>query len=273
MREDMHKFREQVIMDNYIINDKEIPSRGDVTKKLKSLVFNIVINRDYPDDEADRVNKIIKTVSQMSDVVSSNTLSKTNISLITVAKLSPIWAYKIDNVIKSKTHRNNSDETLSFIRFMGKTFDHYEDAERQIIEVPLHKDVLVIGLIMNKKGLQEPTELKNLTTALNYMKPTVLDEVMIPIIKKRYKTRLNKTLQKTGLIVVFNESEMDGLYPEGGVIDDCLQYVDINFGTSCSNKRCDNKGYRTTRKFICNGEFEFYLRNVETNCIMMFGRI
>lgn len=273
LREEMHKFREQIIMDNYIINDKEIPSIGDVAKKLKSLIFNVVINTDYINDETERVNNIIKTISNMSNVVSPNTLSKSNISLITVARLSPIWAYKIHDVVKSRIQKNDSDETLSFIRFMGKTFDHYEDAERQIIEVPLHGDVLAIGLIINKRGLQEPTELKELTTALNYMKSTVLDEVMIPIIKKRYKTRLNKTLQKTGLVVVFNEQNMDGLYPEGGTIDDCLQYIDLNFSTNCANKKCDNRGYRTTRKFICNGGFEFYLRNVENNCIMMFGRI
>ncbi|VBB18285.1 serine proteinase inhibitor [Yasminevirus sp. GU-2018] len=271
VREEMNRYRDQVVIDNFIINDKGVPSNGGVASKLKKLIFNVVINRDYPEQEADRVNNIIKTVSRMSDVVSSNTLAKSNVSLVTLAKVSPIWAYKVDNVIKGRSHRDG--EPVSFIRFMGKTFDHYEDAERQIIEVPLYGDALVVGLIMNKRGLHEPTDLKNLTTSLNYMKPTVLDEVMIPIVKKRYKTRLNKTLQHTGLNVTFTENDVNALYPEGGAIDDCIQYVDINFGTRSANKRCDNRGYRTTRKFICNGEFEFYLRHVETNCIMMMGRM
>jgi serine protease inhibitor len=273
IREDLNKYRDQIVIDNYIINDKTIPSRGDAAKRLKSLIFNIIINRDYPDQEAERVNGIIKTISKLENVISSNTVSMSDISLISVSKLNPIWAYKIDNIVKSRVHKDTGVEIVSFIRFMGKTFDYYEDAERQIVEVPLHGDILVIGLIINKRGLQEPTELKVLTTAFNYMKPTVLDEVMIPIIRKRYKTRLNKTLQKTGLNVTFSENEMVGLYPEGGTINDCLQYVDLDFGTRCGNKQCNNKGYRTTRKFVCNSTFEFYLRSTETSCIMMFGRL
>lgn len=290
IREDINRYRNQLIIDNYIINDKNIPSMGNTAQKLKKLIFNIVINRDYAEQEAERVNNIIKTVSRMSNVVSANTISLSDISLITVAKLTPIWAYKIDQIVKSNSHsksntKSNSNSNTesnapSFIKFIGKTFDYYEDAERQIVEVPLYErsnhtddSILVIGLVINKRGMQESTELKVLTTALNYMKPTVLDELMIPIIKKRYKTRLNKTLQKTGLNVTFMEQDMSGLFPEGGTINDCLQYVDINFGTKSGNKRCNNNGYRTTRKFICNTTFEFYLRNTKTNCIMMFGRL
>ena len=271
IREELNKHRDQIVIDNYVVNNKDIPSRGETAKKLKSLIFNVIVNKDYPEQEANRVNNIIKTVSSIPDVVSANTISMTDISLISVAKLNPIWAYKIDNIVKSRSQKNS--EPVSFIRFMGKTFDYHEDTERQLVEIPLYGDILVFGLIINKRGLQEPTDLKALTTALNYMKPTVLDEVMIPIIKKRFKTRLNKTLQKTGLNVTFSQNEMVGLYPEGGSINDCLQYVDVNFGTKCGNKRCDNRGYRTTRKFICNNGFEFYLRSTDTSCIMMFGRL
>jgi serine protease inhibitor len=273
IRESLNKQRNQVSIDNYLINDKNIPSNMNVSRKLKSLIFNIVINRDYPDEEADRVNKIVKTISMMDDVVSANTLSKSDISLISLAKISPIWAYKIENIVKARFH-NNVEGVLDFIRFLGKTFDYYEDAEKQLIEIPLYGDVFSIGLILSKNNKQSTlTELKSLSVAINYFKPTVLDEVLIPIIKKRFKMRMNKTLQKTGLNLVFTEEELVGLFPEKGTINDCIQYVDIDFGTKTANKRCDNKGYRTTRKFIANREFEFYLRNIQTNCIMIMGRI
>jgi len=262
IREDLNQYRDQIVIDNYLINDKGVPSKGATAKKLKSLIFNIVINRDYPDQEAVRVNNIIRTVSDMPDVLSANTVALSDISLICVAKLEPIWAFKIDSIVKGK-----------FIRFLGKTFDYYEDADRQIVEIPMQGEMFAIGLIINKKGAIESTDLKVLTTAFNYMKPTILDEVLIPIIKKRYKTRLNKTLQKTGLNVTFTDHDMVGLYPEGGSINDCIQYVDLNFSTKCGNDRCNNKGYRTTRKVICNGSFEFYLRSIKTSCIMMFGRL
>jgi serine protease inhibitor len=268
IRETMNKFRNQVVMDNYIVNDRNVPSQISTAKKLKSLIFNVIINRQYPEQEAERINKIIKTVSGMDNTVSANTLTKSAISLITVAKLMPIWGYRIDNIVKIR-FRNT---LTNFIRFVGKTFDYYEDAERQLVEIPLSGDVLTIGIILLKQNLNSPTDLKSLSTAINYIKPTVLDEVLIPTIKKRYKTRLNKTLQKTGLNVVFSAQEMTGLYPDGGTIDDALQYIDVIWGTKTGNKRCDNKGYRTTRKFIANRSFEFYLRNTENNCIVMMGR-
>lgn len=287
LREKNNEFRDQIIIDNYIINDKDIPSNMAAAKKLKSLIFNLVVNLSYPEEEADRVNDIIEKISGIDDVISSNTLIKSDISLITVAKLAPIWAYKIDGVIKAnflrrgQTGRQNEQ---SFIRFVGKTFDYHEDAERQIIEIPMHGDRFVIGIVLPKsdplnhqssqgsQGNQNITNLKVLTTSLNFMKPTIMDEVLIPIIDKRYKTRMNATLQKTGLNVVFSEQEMVGLYPEGGSINDCIQYIDVIFGTRSANRKCENRGYRTTRKFIANRCFEYYLRNIENSCIMMMGK-
>jgi serine protease inhibitor len=276
IKDDLIKNRDQIVMNNYIINDKDIPNNINTAKKLKSLVYNLVINRDYPNEEAQRVNGIISKLSGMLDVVSAETLSKSRINLISVAKLTPTWAFKIDNIVKSR-FRDMITGTVtagSFIRFIGMTFNYYEDAERQIAEIPMYGDIFVVGIILDKEQKSEsPIELKDLSVAFSYFKPTVLDEVLIPVIKKRFKMRLNKTLQKTGLNVVFSEQEMVGLFPEEGTLDDCLQYVDINFGNKSANKKCENRGYRTTRKLIANRTFEFYLKNIENNCIMMMGRI
>jgi serine protease inhibitor len=273
IREHNNDFRKQFIMDNYIINNKDIPSNVETAKKLKSLIFNIVINKSYAEQEANRVNEIIKTVSKMTDVISANTLAKSNISLISVIKFNPIWAYKLDGVVKAKFH----DKFTNYIRFIGKTFDYYEDTERQLIEIPMYgngKDItFVVGFILSKKQLDSPIDLKALSTSINYIKPTVLNEVLIPTIRNRFKTRLNKTLQKTGLSMVFSEQEMIGLYPEGGTIDDCIQYIDLIFDMRSGNLKSDNKGYSTTRKFIANRSFEFYLRNIENNCILIMGKI
>lgn len=269
IREKTNLFRDQIIIDVYLINDKKIPSNLELANKLKSLIFNVVINLQYPDQEVERINNIIKTISGLNNIVSANTLLKSEISLITVAKLNPKWAYKVENTVNVRF----KGKVINFIRFVGKTFDYFEDAERQLIEIPMYGDVFSIGMCLAKQNIDAPTDLKALSTSINYMKPTILDEVMFPMIKKRYKTRLNKTLQKTGLNVVFSEHELVGLFPETGSLNDCVQYVDLLFGTKSGNKRCDNKGYRTTRKFIANKSFEFYLRNTENNCIMMMGRL
>ena len=270
LRDEMIKYRDQIIMDSFIINDKDIPLNKNIVLKLKKLIFNVTINRNYLEQETVQVNKIINHHSRMGDVVSLNTLAKSRIILLMVAKLNPVWTYKIDNIVKGVSHK--SPDLVSYISFVGKTFGYHEDTERQVIEVPVCGGDLMIGLIISKKGLLKPIDLKSLTTSLNYMRPAILDEVLIPVIKKRYKMRLNKTLQHTGLNLGLTDNIND-LYPEGGEVEDCVQYVDINFGVKSANRRGDTRGLRTTRKFICNGDFEFYLRHVETNCIMIMGRM
>ena len=271
IREKTNEYRDQIVIDNYLINDRNLPNRIDVAKKLKSLIFSVVINTSYISQETNRVNDIIKTVSGLNEIISTNTLTKSEngICMISVAKISPQWNYGIDEIINGK-YKNNSTK---FIRFVGKTFDYFEDAERQLVEIPMHGDIFVVGMILTKKNNDSSTSLNSLSTSINFIKPTVLDEVIFPMVKKRYKIRYNKTLQNTGLNQVFSEQELSGLFPEHGSLGDCVQYVDLSFGTKSANKRCNNKGYRTTRKFIANRSFEFYVRNIENNCIMMIGRL
>lgn len=267
MREKLNVWREQVVIDNYIINDHSITSSKNIANGLKKLIFNVVINNEYPDKECDRVNRLINKISGMNNVISSNTLSNTKMSIIMIAKIRPIWKYKIDNIVKARFN----GEVRDFIRFTDKTFNYYEDVERQLIEVPL-KGELTVGFILPKKREQESAfDLKSLTTAINYIKPTILNDVQIPMINKRYKMRLMKTLQKTGLKYVFSNNNKYTLYPEGCMINDCIEYIDIIFDKRSMNMN-NSSGCRTSRKFIANRTFEFYLRDVENNCIIIMGR-
>jgi serine protease inhibitor len=271
IRERTNGFRDQITIDNYLINDRTLPNRTDIAKKLKSLIFSIIVNISHANQETARVNDIIKTVSGLDEIMSTNTLvkSESGICMVSVAKISPQWYYGIDGI----TTGNYRNKSTKFIRFIGKTFDYFEDAEKQLVEIPMHGDIFVIGMILTKRESDESTSLNSLSTSINFIKPTVLDEVVFPMIKKRYKIRYNKTLQNTGLNQVFSEHELNGLYPENGSLGDSVQYVDLSFGTKSAKKRSNNKGYRTTRKFIANRPFEFYLRNTENNCIMMIGRL
>jgi len=268
IREKTYDYRDQFVLDNYIINDHNIPVDLKISKNLKKLIFNVIINKKYIDNETSRINKIIETVSSMDNVLSSNTLGKSDISLVSVSKISPIWLYNLEKSVKMKIN----DDYVECLRFVGKTFNYFEDTERQVIEIPTKGEIFNIGLILSKMNYESPTDLKSLNTTISYFKPTVIDEVVFPKINKRYKLRLNKTLQKTGLNIVFSENNPTTLYPEGGMIDDCIQYIDIVFDESSHNMKSQNKGYKTTRKFIVNKQFEYYLRNTENNCIMIFGR-
>lgn len=269
IREKLNQHREQIIIDNYIINNKDIPTDISTSKKIKSLIFNLIINKNQIQHETSRVNNIINTLSNMQNTMSSTTINKTDISLISVGKIIPTWSYKIDSI--KKVRINNS--IVDCLQFVGKTFNYYEDTQKQLIEIPLYGDVYAIGIILPKQYLESPTDMKTLNVSINYIKPTILDEVIFPMINKRYKTRVSGILKKTGLNKSFIKHDIVGLYPEGGNITDCIQYTDVIFGSKSGNKLSKNKGYRTTRKFIANRSFEFYLRDTDNNIILMMGKI
>jgi serine protease inhibitor len=269
IREKLNNYRSQITIDNYIINNKDVPTDTSTSKKLKSLIFNLIVNKHNVQQETTRVNNIINTISNMENTMSRNTINKTNISLISIGKLVPIWAYKIDNI----KHLRINNSVVNCLQFVGKTFNYYEDTQKQLIELPLYGDTYSIGIILSKHSLESPTDMKILNTAINYIKPTILDEVIVPMLNKRYKTRVNGMLKQTGLRSPFIENDIIGLYPEGGCITDYLQYTDVIFGSESGNKISQNKGYRTTRKFIANKSFEFYLRDIENNTLLMMGKI
>ena len=69
IREKLNEHRNQIVMDNYLINDRYIPSSKKTANKLKNLIFNIVINKSCVDEEQHRINNIISTVSGINQLV------------------------------------------------------------------------------------------------------------------------------------------------------------------------------------------------------------
>lgn len=253
IHEDLSKQRTQFIFDNYILHDVLVKANINKISKMP-FIHNIVINKENM-NEHKRINNIFKTISKLDNLMSMNTLLNTTISLVSVAKICPIWKYKID-IINNK-----------HIQFNNKTFSYYDNKQQQIIEIPLYNTHYIIGYI----NTQEPTDLKSLTIAINYMKPTILNKVILPIVKYRYKIRLNKTLTQTG-ITLFTNTQEHTLYPKLK-LSDYLQYIDIDISTNSANINCVNKGVSTSQQFICKKSFEFYIRDTNTNMIMLMGCI
>ena len=104
---------------------------------------------------------------------------------------------------------------------------------------------------------------------INYLKPTIFEIVSIPTIKTRFKTRLNNILLKNGLTQIFDNYDSTFLNTVQN-LEDCLQYIDICFGTKCTNKISKNET-SSIKKFIINKQFEFYVRSIDYNCVIMMG--
>jgi len=258
---------DNISINGYIINDETVSTNTKTANNLKQLIRNITINKNDLYNELDRLNNIIYKTGGIKNCMSVNTVSNIEINLICTIRLTPIWLYEIDKIVDMKFN----DDVIQYIKFHNKTFNYYEEVNKTYIEIPLINNIYVIGFIVSNK--KELTDLKDIIKSIGNMKKTVLNDVSIPVLNKRYKIRLNKTLQKTGLNNIFITNEPNLLFPENSSINDCLQYTEIIFGTKSGKTKCINDSYKTVKKCILNKTFEFYLRNVENNCIILTGKI
>ena len=264
--EKIHGTRDQFIFDNYLIYDDTMTVNKNTIKNIKTLL-TCVSKNSQNSKEFLAINHMINKSSHMNSALSARTLSRSSAIILSITRIKPRWKYGID-----KIQKHNSKTYVSFI---NKTFDYFEDRLMQIVEVPLSGDLFVFGIIISKHQIKQHTDIKTLTTAINYMKSITLQEVMFPLINHRYKTRLVNILHKTGLGGFFKDHELKNLFPNGDPINDCLQYVDVLMNMKSDNIKSNDiksNDMISSKKVIANNTFEYYIRDVETNCLFVMGR-
>jgi serine protease inhibitor len=265
LNDNLNSCRSIVVMDNYLISDNRIACKG---LNIKGLGLCISINHNDPIRESTKINSLINGISGVDQLMSDKTVSNIKISLINVCKIHPIWNVKPSSSITGKYKGKH----VNYIRFVGKMFGYFEDGENQILEIPCQDNNISVGFVLQKTSDNVPIDVDKLMISISYLKATVLNEVLIPKIKKRFKTRYNSILKKSGLNMVFKNSELPGLYPEGGSIGDVIQYVDLLIDDrNCGRESKDNNN--TVRKFVANRDFEMYIRHMPSDTLLMIGRI
>jgi serine protease inhibitor len=301
IRDRLNKYRDQIIVDNYIVSSYEFDLDRKMASTLKKLAFPVVINPDQPRSESRRINDMVKKISKLPKVFSEKTLSSVDsLSLVSVIKLRPIFQYAITSVVEAPFYsrlgyssRDNNPRDMhavrrEFVRFVGITCGFFEDRTLRLLEIPLKGHEHCLGIIMRKdnkddygmktlinndeSGSGAIADIKKLSTCINYIEQRVIDEVMVPIIDQRFKVRLNKTLQSTGLKHIFTDPNYHKLYPDGAYISDCIQYMQLTISDASFGERSNNRGYITSCKYIVDTEFEFYIRDNQTNTIFAMGR-
>jgi serine protease inhibitor len=259
----------QFIFSNYLIADSHILVSDEYPREYDVFFGTIHVRKSKMENEIGKINEIIEKFSLMKNLISGNTLKKMDIGLIMTCRIEPIWGYPIDDIVTTRFRKREA----RFLRFVGRTFNYYEDTEHRILEIPLHGGSIAMGLIIPKHGKIPPIEWEKINNSINFLKPVVIEELLFPQIKKRYRTRYKGMLKKTGMDSIFVKGIRNEVFPEGGYVNDCIQYIDIVFGTKCTGKKNPGKGYSTTNKFIVNDDFEFYFRHTKKNIIPILGRI
>ena len=255
---------------SYVINDRFIPLSKNFAKQSNIVPF-IPVNISSPQNEADRLNAIFERETGAQNIISKKTLQKTQISVVNISRLTPVWGIHVSSVVMNKFMGIKTQ----FLQFVGQSVGLFEDADKLIIEIPMKGLKMLFGVILYKDSLKGMIDQSDIEMAISNMKETVVDTILLPKIVKRVKMRLNNMLDSTGLNVIFIDTDLPKIYPErGGNLNNIVQYCDIIIDEkSVASKKINGGSYQSMRKIVVDRSFTYYVRYAPEKVILSMGYI
>ncbi len=245
-------------MGNCIIFNDEISYNQQYCNTINQFTKIRKVNRINAEKEAFEINAIItKMTGNTKKSISADNIRQSNVILLNYACIKPVWYANFSKV----TRENN----IEFMYAYNQPFGYYDQPNLQVLEIA-SVDNLCFGIVYGDIDLNDKT-LKMITSSL---KPVILQEVKIPKMKIQTKLRYINILKETELKTVFNDLNAPQLFNDQCEVSDCLQ--NIEFEVSNNNVPAKIQGaMKTTKKFIINQSFRFYLRSVVNDCIILLG--
>lgn len=243
---------------NCIIFSNYIDFKPQFCKTINSYTKIRRIDTNNAEKEAENINKIITHSTGIAKKsISSNLLQNSSIILLNYASINPIWT--------SHFSKTSSKDGIDFMHAFNQTFGYFEQSNLQVLEI-MSQDKLCMGVIYGDIELSD----KNLKFIISNLKPQLLEEVKIPKFKLQTKLKYTNIMKETDLKTIFIDLKVPDLFIDNCEITDCIQNIEFNFNeNSIQTKK--NNGYSTTRKFIVEKSFRFYLRSTLNNCILFLG--
>ena len=100
----------------------------------------------------------------------------------------------------------------------------------------------------------------------------MLQEVKIPKFRLQTKLRYTNILKETDLKTVFMDLKAPYLFNSECEITDCVSNIEFNLNeNSIKSDNKNNTNFVTSKKFIIEKSFRFYLRSKINNCILFLG--
>ena len=246
---------------NCIIFSDDIDYNPQFCKNINSYTKIRRINRNNSAKEADDINKIISIMTQNNKKsVSKELLERSSIILLNYASINPIWL--------SHFTKTSSKDGIDFMHAFNQTFGYFEQPNLQILEI-ISKDELCMGIIYGDIELND----KSLKFIISNLKSTIIEEVKIPKFKLYTKLRYTNILKETDLKTVFMDLKVPYLFNSECEISDCIQNIEFNFNENSipSDKTKNKTNFVTSKKFIVEKSFRFYIRSKINNCLLFIG--
>jgi serine protease inhibitor len=243
---------------NCIIFSDELDYNPQFFNNINFLSKIRKVNKDNSQKEANDINTIIEKISGIEKKsISSDNIRNSNIILLNYANINPTWTSYFSKITK--------ENNIEFMYAFNQTFGFYEQPGLQVLEISSVENYC-FGIIYGDIDLND----KNYKIITSSLKPTILEEVKIPKFKLQTKLRYTNLLKETDLKTVFLDLNCSNLFKSQCEINDCLQNIQFNVSEkSIQNKKIN--GFKTSKKFIVQKSFRFYLRTVNNNCIILLG--
>lgn len=216
------------------------------------------INNNNYEKETNDINNIINKLSGLTKKsVSYENIKNCNIILLNYCNINPTWTSYFSKTIVE----NNMEFMLSF----DQTFGFYEQPGLQVLELNSIEG-FCFGIIYGDIELND----KNYKLITSKLKPTILSQVKIPKFKLQTKLRYSNLLKQTDLKTVFIDLKTPHLFSSQCEITDCLQNIELNISDK-SIKSNNINGIKTSKNFIVDKSFRFYIRLASNNTIILLG--
>ena len=244
---------------NCIIFSDNIDYNQQFCKKINNFTKVRRVNTNNSEKETNDINKIIShTYKITKKSISSNIIQNSSIVLLNYASINPVW---LSHFTKTSSH-----DGIDFMHAFRQTFGYFEQPGLQVLEIA-SQDNLCMGIIYGDIELNE----KNFKYITSNLKPQILEEVKIPKFKLQTKLKYTNILKETDLKTVFLDLKVSELFNNNCEITDCIQNIEFNFNENSIPLKKENNTYVTTRKFIIEKSFRFYLKSQKNKCILFLG--
>lgn len=259
---------------NLIVASKYIPHNTNFIDNVSDLCIYAQTDTNNIDTDVQKLNYIIDNMMgiKMKNAIKHNNLENLQLMLMSVGFINPKFYHPFDRMIKGMFAGYDDSKQVNYLLSIGKTYNYYEDNDKQLIEFKCgDKAELLFGIIVHKEVFMiESSEKINFYTS--HAKPTLLDEVRIPMFSLDSKIRYNNVLKNLGLNSIFIQVVADELFPQKIQLHDIIQNIKFIVNeNSCGVPHVKTNNASSMKKFIVDHPFIYYLKLKNTNTILMNG--
>ena len=266
--EDIFYFKNIILIPNNIqCNHKYIKQM----KKIgEIIVFDINSNIN---DESEKINKILLHMTKLPNnkkIIIPYNLIDLDMMLINTININPIWEYEFDSIVNSDFYISDSDKySTNFLRGFNMPFSYYENENVKLVEIPLIKNISMMGIIIQKT---KNIEFEKLKLYISQLKKTVFKEILIPMFTQQFKIRYTDILKETGLKSIFTELSSN-IFDNNMKISDVIQNIFISVDNKYHIRKKDiSVKNNSTKKLLVNIPFIYYFRLSDSNTVFYIGK-